>query len=142
MKSICYALGFGAAALSFFTATGAPAQTAKQDEKTKVSPAVTQAGQLVKITDTERAWVAKAREGYPLNVCLTSDEKLGSMGENAEFVYRAAGKPDRLVTLCCDGCADDFMKEPAKYLAKLDAAAKNKAPSNKKTGAKQHHRHH
>ena len=87
-------------------------------------PAATPAGKLVKISDAERAWVTKARESYPLKVCVTSDEKLGSMGDNAEYVYREKGKPDRLVILCCDGCEEDFAKDPAKYLAKIDAAAK------------------
>lgn len=84
-------------------------------------------GQLVKATEKDAAWVAKARASYPLKVCLTSDERLGAMGENAEFIYRAKGQPDRLVLFCCDGCEEDFNKEPAKYLAKLDAAAKKPA---------------
>ena len=33
---------------------------------------------------------------------------------------------------CCEGCGDDFMKEPAKYLVKLDAAEKSKAGAAKK----------
>jgi hypothetical protein len=84
------------------------------------------AGELVKLTEKDAAWAAKARAAYPLKVCVTSDEKLGSMGDNAEYAYREKGKPDRLVVFCCEGCEDDFKKEPAKYLAKIDAAAKQK----------------
>ena len=40
-------------------------------------------------------------------------------------------QPDRLVRFCCDGCPDDFMKDPAKYLKQLDAAAQ--------PGAEAHH---
>ncbi len=85
------------------------------------------AGKLEKLTEKDAAWAAKARASYPLKACLTSDEALGSMGDNAEFVYREKGKPDRLVIFCCGGCSDDFLAAPAKFLAKLDAAAKKSA---------------
>jgi YHS domain-containing protein len=29
-----------------------------------------------------------------------------------------------VVFFCCEGCSDDFKKEPAKFLGKLDAAKK------------------
>ena len=35
----------------------------------------------------------------------------------------AAWPQDRLLIFCCDGCEEDFMKDTAKYLAVLDAAA-------------------
>jgi hypothetical protein len=89
------------------------------------APAAT--GQLTKVTEKDAAWATKARASYPLKVCLTSDEALGSMGDNAEFIYREQGKPDRLVIFCCGGCSDDFLAAPAKFLAKLDAAAKKSA---------------
>ncbi len=60
---------------------------------------------------------------YPLKTCIVSDEELGGMGKPIEYVHREAGKPDRTVLLCCKDCIADFKKEPAKYLAKLDAAA-------------------
>ena len=67
--------------------------------------------------------IAKARESFPLKTCVVSDEALGDLGEAAVHVHREAGKPDRVIFVCCDGCIDDFKKEPAKYLAKLDEAA-------------------
>lgn len=91
------------------------------------------AGKLTRVTEKDAAWAAKARQAYPLDVCLTSDEKLGSMGKSPEFIYRVAGQPDRLVIFCCEGCEDDFNQSPAKFVAKLDAAAK--AAPAKKTGA-------
>jgi hypothetical protein len=126
MKSIYQTLGLCALALGL-TISGqvVAADYNKQPEKTGAAATKT-AGELVKLTEKDAAWAAKARAAYPLKVCLTSDEKLGSMGDNAEFVYREKGKPDRLLVFCCDGCEDDFKKDPAKYLAKLDAAAKQK----------------
>ncbi|MBI3836486.1 MAG: hypothetical protein HY288_00955 [Planctomycetia bacterium] len=47
-------------------------------------------------------------------VCPVSDEKLGSMG--APFKVSAEGKD---VLLCCEGCREDFQKDPQKFLAKL-----------------------
>ena len=92
------------------------------------------AGTLTKVTEKDAAWAAKARTTYPLEVCLTSDEKLGSMGDSPQYIYRAAGQPDRLVIFCCEGCEDDFKAAPAKYVAKLDAAAQ--AKSGGKSGTK------
>ena len=51
---------------------------------------------------------------YPLDTCVVSGEKLGSMGE--PFVITHEGIE---VRFCCDGCLPTFKKEPAKYLAKL-----------------------
>lgn len=99
-------------------------------------------GKLVPVTEKDAAWAAKARQSYPLDVCLTSDEKLGSMGKSPEYIYRVAGQPDRLVIFCCDGCEEDFMKEPAKYLAKIDAAKARHAPAQKADAAKGHDKHH
>lgn len=85
------------------------------------------AGKLVPAADVDAAWLEKARKAYPLNACLTSDEKLGSMGKPSEWVYRVSGKADRLVVFCCEGCGDDFLKEPATYIAKLDQAVAAKS---------------
>jgi hypothetical protein len=98
-------------------------------------------GKLVPVTEKEAAWADKARQDYPLDVCLTSDEKLGSMGKPPEFIYRVDGKPDRLVIFCCSGCEDDFLEDPSKYLAKLDAtkSGKGKMGGKKKDAHKGHH---
>jgi hypothetical protein len=77
---------------------------------------------------------APAKADYPLTTCVVSDDKLGgSMGKAIEYTYKQAGKPDRLVMFCCKDCIADFEKEPAKYLAKLDAAAAAKAKASKKS---------
>ncbi len=56
---------------------------------------------------------------YPLDFCVVSDEKLGSMGKPYVINYEG-----REIKFCCDGCEEDFRKEPEKFLAKIDAAAK------------------
>lgn len=120
-----------------FLLLGLPAFAHKQTPKDK--PAAP-AGQLVPVTDQDAAWAAEARKSYPLKTCVTSDEELGSMGESPEFIYRVKGQPDRLVIFCCLGCDEDFLKEPARFLAKIDAAAKAKDKPAKKTGShKGHH---
>lgn len=77
-------------------------------------------------TPTESELIAKARATYPLKTCLVSGEALGSMGDATPFVYHAAGKPDRVVFFCCEGCTDDFKADPAKFLKKVDDAAAGK----------------
>jgi len=53
-----------------------------------------------------------------IKTCLVSGEKLGEMGEPYVFVYEG-----QEVKLCCKDCLKKFDKEPAKYLAKINAAA-------------------
>lgn len=87
------------------------------------------AGQLVEPIEKDAAWLAKVRPAYPLKVCVVSGEDLGSMGDTLERIYRRAGQPDRLVRFCCDGCPDDFAKDPAKYLKQLDNPAAGVTPT-------------
>lgn len=51
---------------------------------------------------------------YPLEVCIVSDEKLGSMGDPVVLAHEG-----QEVKFCCDSCTPKFKKDPAKYLAKL-----------------------
>jgi hypothetical protein len=55
-----------------------------------------------------------ATKPYPLDVCIVSGEKLGSMGDPIVLVHQG-----QEVKLCCKSCKPDFEKEPAKFLAKL-----------------------
>ena len=60
---------------------------------------------------------AKAKP-YPLKVCVVSDEKFGGdMGDPYVFTYEG-----REVKLCCKGCLDDFKKDTAKYVKKMEEA--------------------
>ena len=72
-------------------------------------------------TATEPA-IANSKAAYPLKTCVVSGGKLGGMGQPVEYVHRQAGQPDRTVIFCCRACIKKFEKEPAKFLAKLDAA--------------------
>jgi hypothetical protein len=56
---------------------------------------------------------------YPLKTCVVSDEKLGEMGTPYVFTHNG-----REVKLCCKSCLDDFKKEPAKFVKKIEAAEK------------------
>jgi YHS domain-containing protein len=55
-----------------------------------------------------------AGKPYPLEVCIVSGEKLGSMGKPHVIVHEG-----QEIKFCCSGCEPDFKKEPAKFLAKL-----------------------
>src|SRR5690606_17425555 len=57
------------------------------------------------------------RPFYPLETCVVSGEKLGTMGKPVEFVYN-----NRLVRLCCGSCVSEFKTNAAAHLAKIDAA--------------------
>lgn len=65
-------------------------------------------------------------DGYPLDVCVVSGEKLGSMGD--PFVIKHDGK---IVKLCCSSCLKEFNKDTAKYMAILEEADKKKTPPGK-----------
>lgn len=64
----------------------------------------------------------KPPASYALKTCIVSDEPLDSMGGSVAYTHSVPGKPDRVVWVCCEGCIDDFKKEPAKFLPKLDRA--------------------
>ena len=51
---------------------------------------------------------------YPLDRCIVSDEKLGTMGEPVVFVYK-----DQEIKLCCKACRKDFDADPQKFLEKI-----------------------
>jgi len=57
---------------------------------------------------------------YPLGICVVSGEKLGGdMGDPVVFVHEG-----REIKLCCASCRKDFDAAPAKFVTKVDAAAK------------------
>lgn len=74
------------------------------------------AAPLAGFAEEKKAEKAKA---YPLEKCVVSDEKLGEMGK--PYVFTHEGQE---IKLCCKSCLKDFNKDPAKYLKKLDGAAK------------------
>lgn len=53
-------------------------------------------------------------KAYPRNVCLVTDNDLGSMGDEQRIVYQG-----QELKFCCAPCVDKFQKNPEKYLQKL-----------------------
>ena len=62
------------------------------------------------------------KPAYPLTTCVVSGEKLGEMGKPVVIQYEG-----REVQFCCSSCPKEFRKDPAKYLRKIDDAAKRAA---------------
>jgi hypothetical protein len=56
---------------------------------------------------------------YPLDKCVVSDEKLGSMGKPYVFT-----NDTQEVKLCCKDCLKDFKRDTAKYTRKIEDAKK------------------
>jgi YHS domain-containing protein len=68
----------------------------------------------MKMADSEMKMPASS---YPIDFCVVSGEKLGSMGDPIKYQHEG-----REVQFCCGGCIASFEKDPAKYLAALDVA--------------------
>ncbi|QQL45740.1 hypothetical protein [Sulfuriroseicoccus oceanibius] len=61
---------------------------------------------------------APAVKPYPIDFCVVSGEKLGSMGEPHVITHKGVE-----VRFCCDHCVPTFEKDPSKYIAKIKAGA-------------------
>jgi hypothetical protein len=64
---------------------------------------------------------------YPLPDCVISEEALGSMGKPIALVYEG-----QEIKFCCKDCKKTFEKNPAKAMAKFDAAVKAQAAAGPK----------
>lgn len=53
-------------------------------------------------------------KSYPLDTCIVTDNKLGSMGTPVTKVYG-----DQQVKFCCAPCVRKFERDPQRFLAKL-----------------------
>jgi hypothetical protein len=67
----------------------------------------------------DAAYVKAQTAAYPLQTCVVTSEKLGSMGAPHDKLYGTT-----LVRFCCSGCVTDFEKDPAPYLKKIADAKK------------------
>ncbi|MBC8875214.1 MAG: efflux RND transporter periplasmic adaptor subunit [Planctomycetes bacterium] len=74
----------------------------EDDEATAIAEA------LAKLSPADRALAEKQKN------CPVADMPLGSMGTPIKVDV-----DDRHVFICCEGCREDLLAEPAKYLAKL-----------------------
>jgi len=57
-----------------------------------------------------------ASDPYPLETCIVSGEKLGSMGKPVVKEYDG-----REVRFCCNGCIKEFEAKQAEFIKKIDA---------------------
>ncbi len=74
--------------------------------------------ETAEVTSETAATSEAAVKPYPLDVCIVSGEKLGSMGD--PIVINHDGQE---IKFCCDSCPPKFDKDPAKFLGKLEAPA-------------------
>lgn len=69
------------------------------------------------MVNLDAAIVTAQLDSYPLDTCVISGAKLGSMGEPINVFHE-----NRLARLCCAGCIDAFSAAPAAAMSKVDAA--------------------
>jgi hypothetical protein len=58
---------------------------------------------------------------YTLSICIVTGQKLAADA----YTFKYEGRD---IKTCCDMCMDDFYKDPANYVAKIEAAEKQKPP--------------
>ncbi len=71
-----------------------------------------------------RGQTAAEIEAYPIDFCIVTGQKLGSMGPIVDHMHEG-----RLVRFCCTGCLAAFRRDPARYLAELDKHAVEAGPA-------------
>lgn len=64
--------------------------------------------------DDKSAKADKGLQAYPLDICIVTDNKLGSMGDPMAFSHA-----DHEIKVCCEPCEKKFKKDPEKYLSKI-----------------------
>lgn len=69
------------------------------------------------LTKVDEALVKQQLPFYSLDMCPVSAKKLGGPGGPVNFIYK-----NRLVRFCGPDCRAEFLKDPSKYVAKIDAA--------------------
>ena len=70
-----------------------------------------------KMAADEQKQLTESTDAYPLEHCIISGQKLGSMGD--PVVYDHNG---REIRFCCQGCVGAFEKDPDNSLKKMDEA--------------------
>jgi hypothetical protein len=86
------------------------------------------------LADLDKAVIAAQGKDYPLKACPVSQAELGGdMGDPVDLVVGG-----RLVRLCCTSCKKDVEKDPAKFIAVVDAARKGEHAPGKKEEGKPH----
>ena len=68
------------------------------------------------MSQLNKATIKKQQDGYPIENCIASGEKLGgSMGKPVDVVIA-----NRLVRLCCPSCQKMLQENPSEYISKLE----------------------
>lgn len=127
-------LAFASAFVAFTGCADKPAEAPTTEETVTVeevevpaldptAPAATDGAAMDSATTEITAAMAELDEAdrtaaLAQKICPVSDEPLGSMGTPLKVEVEG-----RTVFICCEGCRDHLLKEPAKFLAKLDAPA-------------------
>ena len=70
---------------------------------------------LTGCASTESGSVAAKIKPYPLQVCLVTDNELGSMGAPISMVHEG-----QTVKFCCKPCVKEFKADPQKFLLKIN----------------------
>lgn len=70
----------------------------------------------------DSALIVAQLASYPTDSCVVMGESINVMETPTNFIYGA-----RLIRLCCDTCVEQFLEDPAPFIAILDA--KTKAPA-------------
>lgn len=73
---------------------------------------------------------------YPIDYCVVSGEKLGSMGDVIKVEVEG-----HTVMLCCQMCKSKLLDAPEGYLAILDAAATGEAQAPEADSSHGSHQH-
>lgn len=73
----------------------------------------------------DEAIIKQQREDYPLKTCVVASMELGSMGEPDEVIVGGT-----LVRFCCAGCHGGFKEDPAKHLATIRDAWRERNKSD------------
>jgi hypothetical protein len=99
-----------------------------KDDAKKAEEAAEIKKNLAKLSDEDRK-LAEAQK----YCAIEDDNRLGSMGVPIKIVLKDSKGKDQPVFLCCKGCKDDAMKDPAATLAKVEKLkAKAKDEDKKK----------
>jgi YHS domain-containing protein len=127
-KGIAPALGLLLAALALLGAcsvsvdeSGVPAGHVASAHSAETPP------QAAELTPAPAQEATRTDDDYPLDTCVVTGAKLGSMGEPVVIQHEG-----REVRLCCSNCPKKFKSDPAKYLKKLDEATKAKRQNGAK----------
>lgn len=87
------------------------------------------------LADGTNSVAAVSPTPYPLDYCVVSGDKLGSMGPTIDFVYQDPSKGiNQDIKFCCSDCKPKFLNDPDKYMAiilKAEADQAKNPPASK-----------